>query len=109
MTPDQLLGLQSHARAKTLSPEITIEESNAVPTVIASGTQESVPIYVEAMVEVAPAEPLDEVVAELQAKFAPPAPRVRTVVSRANDLGAFVGFALFGAWTLVEVAMLLAR
>src|SRR3954462_7388708 len=65
MTPDQLLGLQRHARAKTvtLTPEITIEDPEAVPTVIASGTQESVPIeitesfYVPPPMVAAPQEP----------------------------------------------------
>jgi hypothetical protein len=116
MTPDQLLGLQRHARARTQSPEITIETGDAVPTVIASGTGESVPITVDAMLvepargsvaEIAPAEPLDEVIAELAAKLTPPA-RKRWFASR-DQAGAFFGFALFGAWTLVEVAMLLAR
>lgn len=109
MTPDQLIGLQSYARAKTLSPEITIESNDGVPTVIASGTQESAPILVEeAIVEARAVEALDEVIADLAAKFASPA-RTPKAISRANELGAFVGFALFGAWTLVEVAMLLAR
>jgi len=119
MTPDQLLGLQRHARAKTLSPEITIETSDAVPTVIASGTGESVPITIEPMItepargsaaDLAPAEPLDEVIEELEAKFAPPARPVRKrLFASRNEAGAFWGFALFGAWTLVEIAMLLAR
>lgn len=117
MTPDQLLGLQRYARAKTLSPEITIETSDAVPTVIAEGTGESVPITVEPMIsepargsaaDLAPAEPLDQVIAELEAKFAPQPARKRLFASR-KEAGAFWGFALFGAWTLVEIAMLLAR
>jgi hypothetical protein len=73
-----------------------------------------VPIYVDSVYvtpEPAPAEPLDEVVAELQAKFAPPArpARRRRLFVSTNEAGAIFGFALFGAWTLVEVAMLLAR
>lgn len=120
MTPDQLLGLQRYARAKTMSPEITIETSDAVPTEIAEGTGESVPITVEPMIsepargsaaDLAPAEPLDQVIAELEAKFAPqPARPVRKrLFASRNEAGAFWGFALFGAWTLVEIAMLLAR
>jgi hypothetical protein len=119
MTPDQLLGLQSHARAKTLSPEITVETGDAVPTVIASGTGESVPITIEPMLvdsargsepAIVPAPPIDEVIKELEAKFAPPPrPVAPKWFASANDLGAFVGFSLFGAWTLVEIAMLLAR
>jgi hypothetical protein len=118
MTPDQLLGLQRHARAKTMSPEITIETGDAVPTVIASGTGESVPITVEQMLvepargsvaEIEPAEPLDEVIAELAAKFTPSAPVRRRWFASRDQAGAFFGFALFGAWTLAEVAMLLAR
>jgi hypothetical protein len=120
MTPDQLLGLQRHARARTQRPEGTLETADGVPTVIASGTQESVPITVGAMIvetargsepAIAPAQPLDEVIAELEAKFAPPArpaARRRLFVST-DEAGAIFGFALFGAWTLVEVAMLLAR
>ena len=128
MTPEQLLGLKQHARAKTvtLTPEITIETGDAVPTVIANGTGESVPITMPmtgepvlaepargSFSEIQPAEPLDTVIAELEAKFAPPSPvptlrRKRFFASR-NEAGAFFGFALFGAWTLVEIAMLLAR
>jgi hypothetical protein len=128
MTPDQLLGLQRHARARTasLSPDISIENNDAVPTVIASGTQESVPITVEVMPEPVSAPivkatieatieatveeqvAIDEVVAALQAKFEAPAPTVpATPVNQV--VGAFVGFALFGAWTLVEIAILLAH
>ena len=44
------------------------------------------------------------------AKFAPPARPVRKrLFASRNEAGAFWGFALFGAWTLVEIAMLLAR
>ena len=119
MTPDQLLGLQSYARAKTLSPEISIETADGVPAVIASGTQESVPITVDAMIvepargsepAIAPAQPIDEVIAELEAKFVPQARTARRrLFFTPDEAGAFFGFALFGAWTLVEVAMLLAR
>jgi len=119
MTPEQLLGLQRHARHKTLSPEITIDHGDAVPSVIAEGTGESVPIMIElaepargSLAEIAPAEPLDHVIAELEAKFTPvpvhPLLRKRLFASR-DEAGAFFGFALFGAWTLVEIAMLLAR
>lgn len=123
MTPEQLLGLKQHARARTatLTPEITIETGDAIPTVIASGTGESVPITVEPMLaqpargsdaEIAPAEPLDQVIEELAAKFTPapvhPLLRKQFFASR-NEAGAFFGFVLFGAWTLVEIAMLLAR
>jgi hypothetical protein len=118
MTPDQLLGLQRHARAKTQRPEPP-ETADGVPTVIASGTQESVPITVDAMIvepargsepAIAFAQPIDEVIAELEAKFVPPArPTRRRLFASRNEAGAFFGFALFGAWTLVEIAMLLAR
>jgi len=119
MTPEQLLGLQRHARHKTLSPEITIETADAVPTVIAEGTGETVPITIDlaepargSLAEITPAEPLDQVIADLEAKFTPvpvhPLQRKRFFASR-DEAGAFFGFAIFGAWTLVEIAMLLAR
>ncbi|MEO8549722.1 MAG: hypothetical protein ABI678_07105 [Kofleriaceae bacterium] len=93
MTPDQLLGLQRHARAKTvtLTPEITIEDPDAVPTVIASGTQESVPVEITESCYIAPiaaAEP------------------TTFVYPRPSQLGAIVGFAIFTAWTVTEVLVI---
>lgn len=82
MTPDQLLGLQRHARAKTvtLTPEITIEDPDAIPAVIASGTQQSVPI-------------------EITDVSFPVAPQ-------RGGLGALIGFVLVGAWTTVEILVI---
>jgi len=119
MTPDQLLGLQRHARAKTMSPEITIETGDAVPTVIASGTQESVPITVDMMIVEpargskpapmavqAPVQAIDDVLAELAAR---PSVAEPTAPAKPSPFGAILGFALFGAWTAVEIVMLIAR
>ena len=115
MTPDQLLGLQRHARAKTMSPEITIETGDAVPTVIASGTQESVPITVDMMI-VEPARGSNPAIASVQAAvqaiddvLAELAVQAPIETAKPSPLGAIVGFALFGAWTAVEIVMLIAR
>jgi len=92
MTPDQLLGLQRHARAKTvtLTPEITIEDPDAVPTVIASGTQESVPI---------------EITESFFVPVAAPTP-ARLVEPRPGPTGAIIGFLIFGAWTATQILMI---
>ena|SRR5664279_299433 len=94
MTPEQLLGLQRTARAKTatLTPEISIIDPSAVPTVIvAEGTQESVPIIIE-----------DEI-----CEIDEPNPELREVSlatkNRPGPLGAVVGFVLFAAVTAAEI------
>ena len=77
MTPDQLLGLQRHARAKTAEPGDHDRERRRG----ADRDRERHPGIGADHVEPISwtpaarrrAEPLDEVVAELQAKFAPPA------------------------------------
>lgn len=88
MTPDQLLGLQRHARAKTvtLTPEITIEDPEAVPTVIASDTQGSVPI-------------------EITGSCYLPDPTA-FVYPRPSQLGAVIGFLILGAWTATEILVI---
>lgn len=83
MTPDQLLGLQSRAKTATLSPEITIEDPDAVPTVIASGTSESIPI-------------------EITAPVAMP----YLAAPRSTYIGAVVGFLIFSAWTVFETIVI---
>ncbi len=98
MTPEQLLGLQQHARAKTatLTPEITIIDPDAAPTVIvAEGTQESVPIIIDLATDVAIATH--------------PEPRTETI-SPSNEpgpTGAIVGFVLFGLVALAEPLLVL--
>ena len=91
MTPEQLLGLQRHARAKTatLTPEISIVDPDAAPTVIvAAGTQESVAIVIQALAT----EPTpDHREVEI------------TATDRPGPLGAVVGFALFAAVTVAEI------
>lgn len=102
MTPEQLLGLQKHARAKTatLTPEIEIvDPANAVPKVIAEGTGESVPIvFDDGVVEAhVPTEPIVAIVTDHEkpaTKFAAPGPG-----------GAIVGFVLFGAVTVAEILL----
>jgi hypothetical protein len=95
MTPDQLLGLQRHARAKTvtLTPEITIEDPDAVPTVIASGTQESVPIEITESCYLAPV-------------LAAAAEPTTFVYPRPSQLGAIIGFLILGAWTATEILVI---
>jgi hypothetical protein len=91
MTPEQLLGLQQTARAKTatLSPEISIIDPDAAPNVIvAEGTQESIPILVDDL--------LDEVISALPETRLP-------VEQRPSPLGAVIGFALFAAVTAAEI------
>jgi hypothetical protein len=88
MTPEQLLGLQQTARAKTatLTPEISIVDPDAAPTVIvAEGTQESIPIAID--------DGVDEVIQALAAES----------LDRPGPLGAVVGFALFAAVTAAEI------
>lgn len=97
MTPEQLLGLQKHARAKTatLTPEIEIvDPANAVPKVIAEGTGESVPIvFDDGVVEAhVPTEPLEH-------------EKPATKISAPGPGGAIVGFVLFGAVTVAEILL----
>jgi hypothetical protein len=86
MTPEQLLGLRSYARAKTLSPEITIIDPAAPTVIIAEGTQESVPIVYEDIA-------LPPMLVE-EALVRPPTP---------GPLGAVIGFSLFAAVTTAEL------
>src|SRR5271169_217407 len=81
MTPEQLLGLQRHARAKTatLTPEISIVDPAAV--IVAAGTQESIPL---------PPMLVEEM---------PLSVRERTP----GPLGAIIGFSLFAAVTTAEL------
>lgn len=101
MTPEQLLGLQRTARAKTatLTPEISIVDPNAAPTVIvAEGTQESVPIVIDDQMIY---DQVDEVI---EALATPDHREVDiTATDRPGPLGAVVGFALFAAVTAVEI------
>jgi len=95
MTPEQLLGLQRTARAKTatLTPEISIVDPNAAPTVIvAEGTQESVPIVIDDQMIY---DQVDEVIEALATE--------PTAEDRPGPLGAVVGFALFAAVTAAEI------
>jgi hypothetical protein len=103
MTPEQLLGLQRTARAKTatLTPEISIVDPDAAPTVIvAEGTQESVPIVIDDQMMF---DQVDDVIESL----AEPNPDHRevdiTTKVRPGPLGAVVGFALFAAVTAAEI------
>ncbi|MEO8846201.1 MAG: hypothetical protein ABI591_22160 [Kofleriaceae bacterium] len=114
MTPEQLLGLQRTARAKTatLTPEISIIDPNAAPTVIvAEGTQESVPIEIDDDRIDEPSdqpsgEPneLDHVLETLAVE-----PAVEPAIDppgrphRPSPLGAVIGFALFAAVTAAEI------
>jgi hypothetical protein len=106
MTPEQLLGLQHTARAKTatLTPEISIIDPDAAPTVIvAEGTQESVPIVIDDQMIY---DQVDEVIQELVST-----PDHREVDFTAKDrpgpLGAVVGFALFAAVTAAEILVVI--
>jgi hypothetical protein len=106
MTPEQLLGLQRTARAKTatLTPEISIVDADAAPTVIvAAGTQESVPIVIDDQMM------FDQVDEVIEALVAEPTPEQReagiTTKDRPGPLGAVIGFALFAAVTAAEILL----
>lgn len=106
MTPEQLLGLQRTARAKTatLTPEISIVDPDAAPTVIvAAGTQESVPIVIDDQMM------FDQVDEVIEALVAEPTPEQReagiTTKDRPGPLGAVIGFALFAAVTAAEILL----
>jgi hypothetical protein len=90
MTPEQLLGLQRYARAKTatLTPEISIVDPAAPTVIVAAGTQESIPIVYEDI----PLPPM--LVEELPVS-------VRTCTP--GPLGAIIGFSLFAAVTTAEL------
>jgi hypothetical protein len=107
MTPEQLLGLQRTARAKTatLTPEISIVDPDAAPTVImAEGTQESVPIVIDDQMMFDQTDEVDDVI---QALAAEPTPDHReadiTAKDRPGPLGAVIGFALFAVVTAAEI------
>jgi hypothetical protein len=104
MTPEQLLGLQQTARAKTatLTPEISIVDPDAAPTVIvAEGTQESVPIVIDDQMMF---DQVDDVIEALATEPTPDHREVNiTAKDRPGPLGAVVGFALFAAVTAAEI------
>src|SRR5664279_5941419 len=98
MTPEQLLGLQRTARAKTatLTPEISIIDLGAAPTVIvAEGTQESVPIVIDDVASAWISSSTTETTPDHEVDF--------TAKHRPGPLGAVVGFALFAAVTAAEI------
>jgi hypothetical protein len=101
MTPDQLLGLQRHARAKTvtLTPEITIENPDAIPT----GTQESVPIEITESFFVPAAAITPPPIA---AAVPDPTPDLPRNAAAPGPLGAIIGFLIFGAWTVTETVLI---
>jgi hypothetical protein len=95
MTPEQLLGLQQTARAKTatLSPEISIVDPDAPTVMIAEGTQESVPIVIDDQMMFEVDDVLEALAAEPTAE----------PTDRPGPFGAVVGFALFAAVTAAEI------
>ncbi|MFT3696133.1 MAG: hypothetical protein QM831_23545 [Kofleriaceae bacterium] len=105
MTPEQLLGLQKHARAKTvtLTPEIEIvDPANAIPTVIAEGTGQSVPIVFDDLTaeKSIPTEPIVAIT-----NHPDPVGKSFSLERRPGSVGAIVGFVLFGAVTLAETLL----